>query len=106
VHALLQSPQLAGSLFVSTHEAPQAVLVPQSVLQAPPWQNMFAPHTLPQAPQFFESERRSWHAPEQLLYPVLQLTVHCLAVHSATPFAGSAQAWPHAPQLLASVSSF
>jgi hypothetical protein len=67
VHALLQAPQLEVSLLVSTHEAPHAVLLPQSVLQVPPWQNMFVPHTLPQAPQFFESELRSWQAPEQLL---------------------------------------
>ena len=61
------APQLEVSLVVSTHDAPQAVLLPQSVLQVPPWQNLPGPHIVPHAPQFFESELKSWQAPEQLL---------------------------------------
>ncbi|MEP7049259.1 MAG: hypothetical protein ABJB12_02855 [Pseudomonadota bacterium] len=67
MHALPHAPQLAESLLVSTHDAPHAVLLPQSVLQVPLWQNWFAPQVLPQPPQFLESELRFWHAPEQLL---------------------------------------
>ena len=37
---------------------------------------------------------------------MLQLTPHCFAVHSATPFAGGVHTWAHAPQFDASVSSF
>jgi hypothetical protein len=56
VHTTLHVPQLEVSLPVSTHDAPQVVLLPQSALQVPALHTVPEPHSLPQAPQFFESE--------------------------------------------------
>jgi len=62
-HTLPQAPQFEASLVVSTHAAPQVVLV-QSRVQAPFSQTWPEPQTFPQAPQFLGSELLSTQAPE------------------------------------------
>jgi hypothetical protein len=38
MHTMPHAPQFEVSLVVSTHEAPQVVLAPHSVVHFPPWQ--------------------------------------------------------------------
>lgn len=93
-----QPPQLATSLFASTH------LVPQRMKPALHWNVHLAPlqrgaafagalHTVPQAPQFDVSVARSAQASSQgVLLP--QSVAHCPERHTSPP----PQAAPHLPQ--------
>ncbi|MEP7052384.1 MAG: hypothetical protein ABJB12_18600 [Pseudomonadota bacterium] len=62
-HAFWHLPQLDVALEISTQEPPQLVSVPQLALHTPLLQTEPAPHVVPQAPQWSESEFRSTHAP-------------------------------------------
>jgi hypothetical protein len=65
MHTLPQPPQLDVSLVVSTHAAPQVVLLPQADAHVPFSQTWVWAQTFPQAPQFFGSEPWSTQLPEQ-----------------------------------------
>jgi len=85
VHALPQPPQLASSVFVSTHPDPQQVcppvqagLVPQRVVvgvHVLMTQSLSGGHTVPQAPQLAGS-------PEVSMHPLAQ---HCSVFLQALP---------------------
>jgi hypothetical protein len=65
MHTAPQAPQLEVSPLVSTHEAPQVVLPPQSAVHAPLWQTEPFGQALPHAPQLPESDVSSTHWPLQ-----------------------------------------
>jgi hypothetical protein len=87
VHAVVQSPQCASSLFRST-QAPEHTFrpVPQPSAQTPALQTWFAEQGVPQAPQCAGSLARSTHAPEQVVFPASQTQSPALQI-SAAPHA-------------------
>jgi hypothetical protein len=72
VQEFVQFPQWDVALEVSTHDPPQLVRAPQSVLHAPALHTLPAPQAVPHIPQCAESELRSTHTPSQSVYPELQ----------------------------------
>jgi hypothetical protein len=66
VHAFPHAPQLAGSVWVSTHAELQLVSVPgQAAVQSPLLHTWLAPHAMPHAPQFLGSFNVAAQVPPQ-----------------------------------------
>lgn len=86
---------------MSTQLAPQrycpALHALEHVLVAPLHAGVEAGHTLPHAPQFCESKRKSTHTPLQTVEPVGHW--HRPSTHEVP----AEQTLPHAPQLLLSM---
>jgi hypothetical protein len=70
VQRLPQELQLALSVWVLTHDVPQAVWpAGHERMQLPPWQMRPAAHALPQVPQLARSVAVFTQLPLQLLWP-------------------------------------
>ncbi len=82
----------------ASQQAPPQVSVVQVAWQAPPTQ-LPDGHTVPQAPQWDGSFRRSTHTPPQLVNPVAQVSWHWPDTHSWP----AGQACPQVPQFRSSV---
>jgi hypothetical protein len=96
---LLQAPQLAGSILVSTHLLPQLAVPPRhSAAQVPAEQCWPVAQACPQLPQLAGSKSVSTQAPPHSLEPPLQFTPQALFEQSCP----AGQALPQAPQLAGS----
>ncbi len=99
-HAALHPPQLALSVFSSTHPVPHADW-PAGQAHAPPEHAWPEGHSFPQAPQLSASVIVSMHSPPQNVWPAVGHT-HAPATHAAA----SPQDAPQAPQFAPSFCSF
>ena len=99
MHKMPQPPQLALSLFGSTHVPPQFIVPPEHVEHTPLKQTGVAPEqAFPHAPQLLESHCRLVQIPAQTV-PVAQVQ----RPPRQWGAAGSLHCRPQAPQLPASV---
>jgi hypothetical protein len=102
-HAVLQSPQWAGSLSSFTHALPHSANPAlQSLTHLPAEQVACAfdaaLQACPQSPQFFASFVRSWQSVPQRSRSPVQMKLHAPSTHTGVAESGAEQRTEHPPQ--------